>query len=419
MLNKQGIRELAYIVKIDEIEPITGSDNCEAAVVGGWKVMVRKNTFKPGDLAIYFEIDSQVPASDTFAFLAAKHYKVKSQRYTFGGKGNFISQGLLMHPTDFGWSYNQDKDGQLCIHNTEKNVFYPVGTFLTEELKVKYADPADNKRKAPSADKYKRMAQRNPKLFKKRPIRWLMKRNWGKKLLFLLFGKKRDVRSAWPAWVVKTDEERIQNLVDRIPEFVQEEWIATEKIDGTSTTFTMRKNLKKKFFSSKDTEGILVCSRNVCFDKPDKQCFYETNVYTEMAEKYHMEDVLKDLLRESNDDVIFITIQGETYGGEIQKRDYSTSEHYLACFNLIFGFSDGTTERANPEQMKLILTKYGLECVPIIGRVTLPDTCDGILALAGGASKVDGLPREGLVFRSLDGRKSFKAVDNNFLLQYH
>ena len=297
MLNKMGTRELAYIVRIDNIEPIVGSDNCEAAIVGGWKVMVRKNTFKPGDLAIYFEIDSQVPASDTFAFLAAKHYKVKSQKYTFGGKGNFISQGLLMHPTDFGWSYNQDKNGQLCIYNTEKNVFYPVGTFLTEELKVTYADPADNKRKAPSADKYKRMAQRNPGLFKKRPIRWLMKRNWGKKLLFLFFGKKRDVRSAWPAWVVKTDEERIQNLVDRIPEFTQEKWIATEKIDGTSTTFTMRKNLKKGLFSSKDTEGILVCSRNVCFDKPDKQCFYETNVYTEMAEKYHMEDVLKDLLR--------------------------------------------------------------------------------------------------------------------------
>ena len=27
--------------------------------------------------------------------------------------------------------------------------------------------------------------------------------------------------------------------------------------------------------------------------------------------------------------------------------------------------------------------------------------------------------REGLVFRSLDGTKSFKAVDNNFLIKYH
>ena len=96
MLNKDKIRELAYLVAIDSIEPITGSDNCEAAVVGGWRVMVRKGTFKPGDLAIYFEIDSQVPATEPFAFLASKHYKVKSQRYTFGGRGLMISQGLLM-----------------------------------------------------------------------------------------------------------------------------------------------------------------------------------------------------------------------------------------------------------------------------------------------------------------------------------
>lgn len=30
-----GRRELAYVVKIDDIKPIVGSDNCECAVVGG------------------------------------------------------------------------------------------------------------------------------------------------------------------------------------------------------------------------------------------------------------------------------------------------------------------------------------------------------------------------------------------------
>ena len=44
MLNKDGVRELAYVVVIDAIEPIVGSDNCEAAVVGGWRVMTRKGT---------------------------------------------------------------------------------------------------------------------------------------------------------------------------------------------------------------------------------------------------------------------------------------------------------------------------------------------------------------------------------------
>ena len=107
MLNPQTKeRELAYVVKIDAIEPIQGSDNCEAAVVGGWKVMTRKGTFKAGDIAVYFEIDSKVPETETFEFLAKKHYKIKTQKYTFGGKGNFISQGLLMAAEDFGWKRN-------------------------------------------------------------------------------------------------------------------------------------------------------------------------------------------------------------------------------------------------------------------------------------------------------------------------
>ena len=57
MLNQDRQRELCYIVKIDAIEPIVGSDNCEAAVVGGWRIMVRKETFKAGDYAVYIEID--------------------------------------------------------------------------------------------------------------------------------------------------------------------------------------------------------------------------------------------------------------------------------------------------------------------------------------------------------------------------
>lgn len=78
MLNKDNVRELCYLVIIDAIEPIVGSDNCEAAVVGGWRIMVRKNTFTPGDIAIYFEIDSKVPATEQFAFLEKKHYRVKT-----------------------------------------------------------------------------------------------------------------------------------------------------------------------------------------------------------------------------------------------------------------------------------------------------------------------------------------------------
>ena len=69
MLNANNERELCYIVKIDAIEPIEGSDNCEAAIVGVLRVITRKETFKPVNIAVYFEIDSKVPEKDSFKFL--------------------------------------------------------------------------------------------------------------------------------------------------------------------------------------------------------------------------------------------------------------------------------------------------------------------------------------------------------------
>ena len=64
MLNKNNIRELAYVVIVDDILPIAGADRVEQAVVGGWHIMTKKGQFKPGDPAIYFEIDSKVPETE-------------------------------------------------------------------------------------------------------------------------------------------------------------------------------------------------------------------------------------------------------------------------------------------------------------------------------------------------------------------
>ena len=52
MLNSTGNRELAYLVKVDNIKPIEGRDRVECAEVGGWTVMVQKTQFHPGDIGI-------------------------------------------------------------------------------------------------------------------------------------------------------------------------------------------------------------------------------------------------------------------------------------------------------------------------------------------------------------------------------
>ena len=412
MLNpKTNERELAYVVTIDELRAIEGYDKVEHARVGGWWVIVRKDQFKVGDLAIYIEVDSKVPEQEPFMFLEKRNFKVKTLKMC-----KVISQGLLMHPHDFpNWDICGKKmDGETewtnYIEDEKGNSLY-VGDFLTQKLGIVYADAADNKRKANSADKYKLMAQRRHKLFSKQPFKWLMKRTWGRKLLFLFFGKKKDKKNAWPVWVSKTDEERCQNMPWLFPG-TDEEYIATEKIDGTSTTFTMKGLGRKREF--------YICSRNVVFDKPDKKCYYETNVYTEMAEKYDIENVLGRLMSEMDFQPEYVTIQGETYGEGIQKRDYNLKEHRFMAFNVIFGMPDGHPWRLNPIEMTELLSKYDIPCVPIVDEhFKIPATCDDLLELAGGASQVDGGMREGLVFRSLDGVKSFKAVDNKFLLKYH
>ena len=70
--------------------------------------------------------------------------------------------------------------------------------------------------------------------------------------------------------------------------------------------------------------------------------------------------------------------------------------------------------------MTIILTDYGIPCVPIVNEYfILPDTVDELLAIATDKSVIDGGMREGLVFRSSDGERSFKAVSNEFLMKYH
>lgn len=394
MLNpKTNERELAYVARVTEIVPIEGADRVEVAKIQGWTCMVAKGAFQVGDLGVFFEADSKVPEKEPFLFMEKRHYKVKVQKFF---KGTVISDGLLMSFADFGW-----KDGK-----------YAEGDFLTKELGITYAEAEDNKRKANSTDKYKKMAQRHPKLFQNPIIKKIYKTNFGKKALFLFFGKKKDKKGGWPAWVVKTDEERIQNLASRIEEFQNEKWIATEKIDGTSTTFTLKGKGRKQEYH--------VCSRNVVFDTPEKaaKCFYDSNVYLEMDKKYDMRYVLQTIMNETN--ALYVTIQGETYGGKIQKRDYSRSDHELAVFNVIICGQDGIPRRLNPVEMKAKMDEYGIPTVPIVATdVELPSTCDEILAMAHGDSLVDGKPREGLVFRNIDGTKSFKAVDNLFILKYH
>lgn len=388
-------RALAYVEKIAWVKPIEGADNIELIGINGWTCIAKKGEFKENDLCVYFEIDSKLPVTDWSAFMESKGYKVKTMKLN---KFKVISQGLALPFSAFGAEYKIPP----IIHSD-----------LTDTLKVTYSVEEDNKRKADSEDKYKRMAQRKPKFFANPLIKKIMKYKIGRNIMFFFFGKKRDKKTAWPDWVKKTDEERIENM-PWILENSKQLWIPTEKIDGTSTTFTMKRTAMGKM-------DYRVCSRNVVFDKPNKACYYDTNVYLEMGEKYKIEDVLRNILARRKD-VKYVTLQGETYGAGIQKRDYGMKDHDFAAFNLIYGYKNGEVYRFNPPEMQAILKPLGVPCVPILfySGMTLPATIEELRTYVNGTkSIIDNGMREGVVFRSIDGKSSFKCVSPEFILKYH
>lgn len=376
-------RALAYVVTIDEIKPIEGYDRVEYARTNGWWVVVSKNdNLQVGDKCVYFEVDSKVNDDDErFAFLEKRNYKIKTQKMC-----KVISQGLLMPLKMFPEIGDVD-----------------INTDVTDILKITYAVEEDNARKNddPNA-KYKAMAARKPNIFKKPWARWMMRRAWGRKVMFIFFGKKKDNPRGFPSFVSKTDEERVENQPWRISD--GKTYLATEKLDGTSCTYALERKGRNKF-------EFYVCSRNVRQQDEKQECYHDHNIYWDLAFKYNIEQHLKDFLNQFPS-LKWVCIQGEGVGS-VQGNPLKLKEDDLYVFN----FKDSCSGRWPSIDGKVQIEEWGMKWVPILGKVQMPDTMEELKQLATGQSVVNpDVMREGIVYRSLDGSDSFKNVSREYLL---
>lgn len=387
-----GERALAYIVNVDDITPIEGADRIELAKIQGWRVICNKGDFKPGDAAVFVEIDALLPETEWSEFLRPKKFRVKT--YCLN-KFGVTSQGLL-----------------LPMSILPQNKRFNVGDDVTKVLGVTYYVKEDNERKAkgenPNA-KYNRMAARHPKLAKKKWFKWFMRRSWGRKLLYVFLGNsKKDETKKFPSWIKKTDEDRIENCLWMFES--KEPFVCTEKIDGTSTTVFLDTTTRNPDFG--------VCSRNIR-QMDAEQVNYHTsvdhnigNVYWEMVDKYNMKDAIEDIAKKH--DVKRVVLQGETYGEAVQKNPLHMKGRHFAAFNLIF---DG--ERLGSLEAKKIIDEYGIPFVPIIDDdYHMPDDFEELKLQADGKSVINPkYRREGFVYRSLDGKQSCKNVSREYLLK--
>lgn len=386
-----GRRALAYVVTIDEIKPIEGYDRVEYARTNGWWVIIGKNdNLQVGDKCVYFEVDSKVNAEDErFAFLEKRNYKIKTQKMC-----KAISQGLLMPLSVFPEISDAD-----------------VNTDVTETLKVTYAVEEDNARKGkvdPDA-KYKSMAARHQKIFKQKWARWLMRRSWGKKLMFMFFGKKKDMPRTFPThflFVHKTDEERCENIPWVLG--YERPLIVTEKLDGTSSTYILERKKQHKY-------EFYVLSRNVRQADEKQECYHDHNIYWDMAFKYDIERHLKEYL-ENNPDCPYVCIQGESVGS-VQGNPLKLPEDDLYCFNFI----DGRTGRTDSLTGKNIVEQWGMKWVPILDEhYMVPNDMEEFKQFATAKSVVNpNVLREGIVLRDPTNDFSFKNVSREYLLKHN
>ena len=368
-------RKLATIRTISDVNPIPGADAIEVATVDGWKVVIKKNEFKAGDLCIYLEIDSFLPIRPEYEFLRKSSYKkfpngIEGFRLKTARLRGQISQGLILPLS------------MLKIKGK-------AGDDVTAKLKIQ---------------KYEPEILGQAHLVKPWYIRKLHHLKYLIASLFMFKAEKRKRGGSFPSFMPKTDEERIQNL--DITKFQGQVYEETEKLDGISATYAYN----SEFY---------VCSRNcrlglVTNEKGEPTGMFD-GAYWKMALKYDLEAKLKKL---ADDEGIRLAVQGEILGPGIQKNKYGLKEHNLYVFRI---YDIGEKRFLTPAERKRVCADMGLKHVPVLDvRVFDYADVDAVLAHADGVSMVGEFPRsnrEGIVFKAVDGSHSFKVISNKFLLK--
>ena len=198
------------------------------------------------------------------------------------------------------------------------------------------------------------------------------------------------MKGSFPSFIRKTDQERVQNIRD-VGQYQDTLFEVTEKLEGSSMTVYFR-----------DGE-FGVCSRNVEL-KDDG-----ANTFWQVAKQYDLENKLRSYGKN-------IAIQGELIGPNIQGNIYKLQAPDFYVFDI---FDIDKQEYMKAFEHLEICVELGLKHAPLIDNSFRGySTVEEYLSMSEGKSVLNpNQEREGLVFKSLDGSFSFKAISNRYLIK--
>ena len=353
----------------------------------GWHCVTQvSNGFKPGDLVVYFEIDSLLPLSNpAFDFLkdpnkpAATHHRLKTKRFK-----KQIAQGLIL-PLD-----------AIRTPGSDIPVLMPRDEYDAQEpgiwqAVVKPVEEGDDLTELLGIEKYE------PEM--PAQLRGISK-------------------GSFPYFLVKTDETRIQAAPNLLLNRRGERVYATEKLDGSSHTSWFYPNegaaeIGLPVSPDDHDRGYTfgVASRNLNLARSEDNAFWKT------ADKYELKRKLKEYGRP-------LAIQGEMFGPGIQDNKLKRATVDLNVFNI---YDLVTKQFLDRDDFNKVVADLGLTPVPTVYEDFILDhTVDQLVTMAQIKSSYNkDVWAEGIVIRPFKesiehrfGRFSFKVINLEFLLKH-
>jgi len=202
-------------------------------------------------------------------------------------------------------------------------------------------------------------------------------------------------RGSFPSFIRKTDQERIQNLTGKWDKLKELTYEVTQKLDGSSMTVYHYNG------------EVGVCSRNMELKIDEEN---QNNTFVRVA----LREGLMDKLKQYGEN---LALQGELIGPGIQGNPEMLTDHQFYLYDV---WDIDNQCYFGAEERHSLSRNLEIQHVPVISSGCSPHNLnikDILLLAEGGSSMSDNKVREGLVFKSLDGTVSWKAVSNAFLLK--
>ena len=404
-------RKLVTFRTIDAIDPIPGADFIKVASIEGWKVVVKHDEFQPGDMCVFFEVDSFLPMGDLqYEFLrknATTWHGIEGARLKTIRLRKTLSQGLALPISAFPIL-------QQVIEVAEREGATLRDINLTGILRI-------------------------PK--------------WEKVMSTQLAGL---ARGNFPSFLRKSDQERCQNIPNEIFGY-EDEWfkLDTKNVPPEVVDVMVQRGEVKFFGQAPEMTGgwykvrKASASRDTRYEISLKLDGSSMTVYCKGVDEDRVEGVCSrnlDLKLEGNEDNSFVqmaqngildvlcksgtdvAIQGELMGPGIQGNREDLTHNQFFIYNI---FDIKTNEFMTPPERlewvrtanvvsKNLFSQAMLDHVFVLHESsTLAElgitNMDQLLKFAEGPSLKNQV-REGLVFKAVDGKHQFKVISNQYLL---